>query len=160
MSYISRRFWWLEYSPTIGFWYKCSNRCSTKHQWGAKLRLALTRINIPYAVTASFAFTCSNGQYALRPAVAIQPVVKNTSPGFEALFLCRFNHISVEECKSRLRDLAQSDGNFKYHVNPAGKGYLRVSSIHSAMFWKEEELKFLSISSVTRGTSRGTNSSC
>lgn len=92
------------------------------------MRLALTWFNIPYAVTASFAFTCDNGQYALTPTLAIQHVVKNTSPGFEALFLCEIFKISVEECKRRLRDMYQSDVYFKHHVNPAGKGYLRVSS--------------------------------
>lgn len=128
MSYISRPFWWLEYTPIRGLWHKCSADCSTRCQWAAKLRLALTWINIPYAVTASFAFTCDNGQYALRPALAIQHVVKNTSPGFEALFLCEKLRISVDECKHRLRDMYQSDAYFKHHVNPAGKSYLRVSS--------------------------------
>ncbi|KAI7782004.1 ankyrin repeat-containing protein [Diaporthe eres] len=98
-------------------------------QWGAKLRLALTWINIPYAVTASFAFACESGQYALRPALAIQHVVKNTSPGFEALFLCETFNIRVEECKDRLRHMYQSDVYFKHHVNPAGKGYLRFAGV-------------------------------
>lgn len=127
MSYVSGRFWWLEFTPPSVLWHKCSTCCNTGCQWAAKLRLALTWINIPYAVTASFAFTCDNGQYALRPALAIQHVVKNTSPGFEALFLCETINISVEECKHRLRGIYQSDAYFKHHVNPAGKSYLRVS---------------------------------
>lgn len=127
MSYVSRPFWWLEFAPIRGLWHNCSTDCSTRCQWAAKLRLALTWINIPYAVTASFAFTCGNGQYALRPALAIQHVVKNTSPGFEALFLCETLRISVDECKDRLRSMCQSDVYFKNHVNPAGQSYLRVS---------------------------------
>lgn len=130
MSYVSRPFWWLEFTPIRGHWRKCSTDCNTRCRWAAKLRLALTWINIPYAVTASFAFTCDNGQYALKPALAIQHVVKNTSPGFEALFLCETLRISVDECKDRLRSMSQSDVYFKSHVNPAGKSYLRVSSSH------------------------------
>ncbi|KAL1848355.1 hypothetical protein Daus18300_013637 [Diaporthe australafricana] len=121
MSYAGGRFRWLEFTPTLGLRQNCTTRC----EWNAKLRLALTWLNIPLAVTASFGFSRRNGQYDLRPALSIQHVVRNTSPGFEALFLCRWSHISVEEGKRRLRDLYRSDGNFKHHVNPAGQSYLR-----------------------------------
>lgn len=126
-SFVSRSFWWLEFTPIKCIWHNCSADCSTRCHWAANLRLALTWINIPYAVTASFAFTCENGQYALKPALAIQHVVRNTSPGFEALFLCETLRISVDECKDRLRSMCQSDVYFKNHVNPSGKSYLRVS---------------------------------
>lgn len=128
LSYVSRRFWWLEFTPSMGLRHKCSTCSSTRCEWSAKLRLALTWINISYAVTVGFAFVRDSGQYDLKPALAIQHVVKNVSPGFEALFLCRHCFISVEETKHRLRDVYRSNPvHFKRHVNPAGKSYLRVS---------------------------------
>lgn len=160
MSYACGRFWWLEFTSNLGLWHNCNACCTTRCEWNAKLRLALTWLNIPLAVTASFAFTRKNGRYDLRPALAIQHVVRNTSPGFEALFLCRFSHISVEEGKRRLRDLYRSDANFKHHVNPAGESYLRVRPSHRAIFLRRSALNFGRNSSVPIGPSRMISSSC
>ncbi|KAG8160641.1 hypothetical protein KVR01_008905 [Diaporthe batatas] len=133
------RFWWLELTSTPGFWHKCSPRCPARCEWNAKLRLALTWLNIPFAVTASLGIASSNGQYALRPALSIQHVVRNTSPGFLAIELCKINALSVEESKQRLRDLSQTDKHFRDHVNPEGKGYLR----HLVSYpWWNQKLQF------------------
>lgn len=50
-----------------------------------------------------------------------------TSPGFETLWRCRENLITVEEARDKLVDLYRSDPTFKNHINSGGKSYVEVS---------------------------------
>lgn len=158
-SYAHGRFWWLEITSNPGFWHGCSPSCPKRCDWNVKLRLALTWLNIPFAVTGTLGFASKNGQFELRPALSIQHVVRNTSPGFKALFLCKIDVLSLEESKQRLRDLYRSDGHFKYHVNPAGESYIRVSYTICRVTLRQAALTFGSISSLTRGKTRISSSS-
>ena len=139
------RLWWLELSSTPGLSHTCRTGCARRCVWYAKLRMTLTWLNLPFAVTANFGFSSRNGQYELKPPLSFQHVVKNTSPGFEAIFLCGVNILSVGVCKQRLRDLARCDVYFKDHVNPEGQSYLRVSLTRCGMLLRRATLSVNSI---------------
>jgi hypothetical protein len=62
-----------------------------------------------------------------RPAFEVERIVPYTSPGFEILWRCQIDLITVEEAQKSLVDLYHSDPTFKDHVDPAGKSYIEVS---------------------------------
>lgn len=148
MGSVSGRFWWLDYTPLSSLWQNCGSKSCTKRRYEWKIRLALSRLHIPYAVIASLQYTSGLGRIGIRPALNTQQVVRNTSPGFQTLFLCRNYRISVEEGKQRLRDIYRSDpASFKSHVNPGGESYMRASVHHA--FRTRHKSNTRSISSVT-----------
>lgn len=125
-SSVSGRFWWFDYTPLSRLRHTCGSCNKWGYEW--KLRIALSQFDIPYAIICRLRLASNNANFELKPALTVQSVVKNTSPGFEALFLCEHLQISVEDSKQRLRDLYRSDSSFKLHVNPEGKSYLHVSA--------------------------------
>ncbi|KAH0424333.1 nacht and ankyrin domain protein [Colletotrichum camelliae] len=50
--------------------------------------------------------------------------VPYTSPGFEVMWRCENGMIEYQDARNRLIHLHQSDPNFRYHVNPAGRSYV------------------------------------
>ena len=61
-----------------------------------------------------------------RPAFEVERIVPYTSPGFETLWRCKEQLITIEEARDKLVDLYRSDPTFKNHVNPGGESYIEV----------------------------------
>ncbi|KAL3459196.1 hypothetical protein BJX64DRAFT_206727 [Aspergillus heterothallicus] len=122
---VSNRFWGFEYTPLSIFLKPCDNpRCTGRHyRWN--MRVALTRYGLPLAITAGLEFISAAGSYSLKPGLTAQHVVKYTSPGFQTLWLFSKHLITVTEAKKRLLDVHRSDPSMRYHVNPAGYGYVQ-----------------------------------
>ncbi|PMD37920.1 ankyrin [Hyaloscypha variabilis F] len=120
----NRRFWALEYTPLHIFRQACDNKSCNATEYGGTLSFALSQLGIPWSAIIQFHVLAEPGKFLFRPAFEMERIVRYTSPGFEALWRCQNNLITVEEARDRLTDLYRSDPTFKNHVNPSGKSYI------------------------------------
>jgi len=120
------RFWGFSYTPLSNVLQNpVACRCETSSR-GFNLRLALSQFGISRAIVLGFDIASEANSQTLRPVLALERIVKYTSPGFEALWRFDLKLISADEARKRLRSIFRSDPTFKYHRDPAGKGYLDV----------------------------------
>lgn len=122
----SGRLWTIEYTPISMSSIACNNlHCTaTRYRWS--VQFSLTKYGIPFRMHSALEFVLGSGRYALRPALAIERVVKYTSPGFEALWCFRKGLISLSETMERFRELKRSDPSLRQHVHPGGRNYVEV----------------------------------
>jgi hypothetical protein len=123
----TRRFWSLEYTPLSLFRQPCDNKSCSATKYGGTFRFALSQLGIRWAAVVQFHVLATPGKFLFRPAFEVERIVPYTSPGFEILWRCQIDLITVEEAQKSLVDLYHSDPTFKDHVDPAGKSYIEVS---------------------------------
>lgn len=129
--YIARttqRFWALEYTPLYMFGQPCDNASCNTTKYGGKFSFALSQLGFQWSAIIQFYILAAPGKFLFRPAFEIEQIVRYTSPGFETLWRCQNNEITVGEARDRLVQLYRSDPTFKNHVNPGGKSYIEVRS--------------------------------
>lgn len=120
------RFWRFEFTPLSTLFRRCDRKSCTARHHSLSIRIALTRIGIPFAALASFDMVVGEGKYSIMPSLTLHSVVKNTSPGFELLWRCSTSQIEWPEAEDAFMALYRSDSNMVYHVDGMGKGYLEV----------------------------------
>lgn len=123
----ARRFWSLEYTPLSSFRQPCDNKSCSATKYGGTFRFALSQLGIRWAAVVQFHVLATPGTFLFRPAFEVERIVPYTSPGFEILWRCQIDLITVEEAQNSLVDLYHSDPTFKNHVSPAGESYIEVS---------------------------------
>lgn len=123
------RYWGFEYTPMSIIFGKCDNRrCDMKNiRW--RVRLAFNRLSIRWAFLIDLEVILGTQTYSLRPALCLQRVVNYTSPGFETLWKCKHDYISLSEAQNQLRMLDRSQSPLRHHVNPSGNNYIRVNRL-------------------------------
>jgi len=104
----------------------CDNKSCNATEYGGAFSFALSQLGIPWSAIIQFYVLAEPGKFLFRPAFEIERIVRYTSPGFEVLWRCKKNLITVEEARDRLIDLYRSDPTFKNHVNPIGMSYIEV----------------------------------
>jgi hypothetical protein len=122
----TRRFWSLEYTPLDVFRQTCDNKSCNATKYGGTFSVALSQLGIRWSAIIQFHILAAPGKFLFRPAFEMERIVPYTSPGFETLWRCEQDLITVEEARDSLIDLYRSDPTFKNHVNPAGKSYIEV----------------------------------
>jgi hypothetical protein len=122
----TRRFWALEYTPLDAFRQTCDNKSCNVTKYGGTFSFALSQLGIRWSAIIQFHILAAPGKFLFRPAFEVERIVSYTSPGFETLWRCQKDLITVEEALDRLVDLYRSDPSFKNHVNPGGKSYIEV----------------------------------
>jgi hypothetical protein len=120
--------WTLELNPILAFLRRTPNCRCDAICFRVNLRLALAQYGIYKVFTMGLDLLFEAGRYTIHSALRIDCVVKNTSPGFEALWLCSMGVITFVEAKERLVELERSDTTFRQHVNPDGRSYMHVSA--------------------------------
>ncbi|KAL5357439.1 hypothetical protein BJX96DRAFT_163083 [Aspergillus floccosus] len=75
-----------------------------------------------YTPLSMFSMACNNPH-----SLAIERVVKYTSPGFETLWSFRRGLLSLSETQERFRELKKSEPSLKQHVHPGGRNYVQES---------------------------------
>ena len=123
---ITRRFWALEYSPLDVFRQTCDSKSCNVTKYGGTFSFALSQLGIRWSAIIQFHILATPGKFLFRPVFEVERIVPYTSPGFETLWRCQEDLITVEEARDRLVDLYRSDPTFKNHVNPGGKSYIEV----------------------------------
>ncbi|CEL11003.1 hypothetical protein ASPCAL14110 [Aspergillus calidoustus] len=134
----SRQLWGFEYTPLSIVLRPCDNTRCTGRRYRWNLRLSLTRYGFPIAVIAGLEFVSAAGTYALRPALTAQGVVRYTSPGFQTPWLFERGLISLQEAKQRFLELRKADPSMRYHMNPAGCGYVQELMLSYANLTQQE----------------------
>jgi hypothetical protein len=122
----SRRFWALEYTPLDVFRQTCDSKSCNVTKYGGTFSLALSQLGIRWSAIIQFHILTAPGKFLFRPVFEVERIVPYTSPGFEILWRCQNDLITVEEARDRLVDLYRSDPTFKSHVGPDGKSYIEV----------------------------------
>ncbi|KAI3319693.1 hypothetical protein HD806DRAFT_508770 [Xylariaceae sp. AK1471] len=122
---ISKRFWGIEFTPISVLLKKPTTSWCDSRWFRFQLRVALSQYGIPRAIILGIDFALSSGGITLRPALQTQVIVNYTSPGFEAIWRCKHELISVEDACAKLVALSRSDPTFKYHRDPGGNNYVQ-----------------------------------
>ncbi|KAI8719737.1 hypothetical protein NCS52_00755300 [Fusarium sp. LHS14.1] len=122
---ISGRFWFLQYTPLSSFIGKPSGKVPGCRCMSLRLRMALSRFGVPYAIVAGIGFMVDGSGLELRPALRAERIVNYTSPGFETIWRLDNGLISLSEARERFIELHRSDSSLRYHKDPSGKGYIQ-----------------------------------
>lgn len=124
---VSGRFWFLQYTPLSSFIRKPNDKASGCRCMSLRLRMALSRFGIPYAIVAGIGFMVDGSGLELRPALRAERIVNYTSPGFETIWRLDHGLISLSEARERFIKLHRSSGSLRYDKDPSGQSYIQVS---------------------------------
>ncbi|KAK2773911.1 nacht and ankyrin domain protein [Colletotrichum kahawae] len=122
---VSGRFWALDHS-LMGIFQTCNVEECNAAKYGANFRLALTQLGIHRSIVIKVHFLSGSGSFSPSFSLQTECTVPYTSPGFEVMWRCENGMIEYQDARNRLIHLHQSDPNFRYHVNPAGRSYVEV----------------------------------
>jgi len=120
------RFVQFEYTPLDVFRQTCDQKSCNVTKYGGKFSFALSQFGIRWCAIIQFHVLAAPGKVLFRPAFEVERIVPYTSPGFEILWRCKHDLISVDEAQDRLVILYRSDPTFKNHVDPSGMSYIEV----------------------------------
>ncbi|RSL52449.1 hypothetical protein CEP54_010901 [Fusarium duplospermum] len=129
---VSGRFWFLQYTPLSSFFGKPNDRPGCRCI-SLRLRMALSRFGVPYAIVAGIGFMVDGSGVELRPALRAERIVNYTSPGFEIIWRLENCLISLPEARQRFIELHQSNGPLGCHKDPSGNSYIKTLLQHP---WK------------------------
>ncbi|KAH7323085.1 hypothetical protein B0I35DRAFT_192968 [Stachybotrys elegans] len=121
---VTNRFWSFEYTPLSIMLGNCDDRKCNGRRYRISFRVAMSQLGLPWAVTAGFTMQSEARGLSLYPSLNAQRVVKYTSPGFKLLHELKWHIIEIDEFVVRFRELWRNNPGMKYHVNPAGQGYI------------------------------------
>jgi hypothetical protein len=121
-----QRFWALEYTPLHVFQQACDNKSCNTTKYGGSFRIALSQLGIRWSAVIQFHILAAPGKFLFRPSFDVERIVPYTSSGFETLWRCKNNLITLEEARDKFVDLHRSDPTFKDHVDPGGESYIEV----------------------------------
>lgn len=124
---VSGRFWFLQYTPLSSFIRKPNDKAPGCSCMSLRLRMALSRFGLPYAIVAGIGFMVDGSGLELRPALRAEKIINYTSPGFETIWRLGNGLISLSEACERFIELHRSNGSLRYDKDPSGKSYIQVS---------------------------------
>ncbi|KAK9424960.1 hypothetical protein SUNI508_13281 [Seiridium unicorne] len=124
-GHITSRFWDFEYTPLSMILSPCSNSQCNARRYKSEIRVALTQLGWPWAVTVGLEMNCSFGTYSLKPSLQVKEhVVRYTSRGFRLIMELKEGLSDWRSVVTEFREMYQQDERMILHVNPAGHGYI------------------------------------
>ncbi|CAM1509802.1 Fc.00g001370.m01.CDS01 [Cosmosporella sp. VM-42] len=129
---MSGKFWCLQYSPFGGLLKTCDNTTCTARRYRVHMRVALSRLGVPWAVVFGLDLAAEPGKFGLQPALHLERIANFTAPGFEILWKLSEDILKWEDAESQFRVLYKSDPTFVNQVDPRGHGYLEKAVSHGA----------------------------
>ncbi|KAJ3471747.1 hypothetical protein MRS44_001846 [Fusarium solani] len=143
LTSVSGRFWFLQYTPLSSFIGKPNDKASGCRCMSLRLRMALSRFGVPYAIVASIGFQVDGPGVELRPALRTERIVNYTSPGFETIWRLENGFISLSDARARFIQLYQSEGPLRDHKDPAGNSYIQTLFRYPWKFAQDDQFALL-----------------
>ncbi|KAJ3517500.1 hypothetical protein NM208_g14693 [Fusarium decemcellulare] len=109
---MSGRWWRLQYSPLAEILKSCNDPACTSRRHRLNIRVALSRLGVPWTVAFGLDLNTEPGRYWLQPALQIERVVKHTTPGFVILYKLSKKRLDWEDAQTQFRDFYKSDPGF------------------------------------------------
>jgi hypothetical protein len=126
LSRSDRRFWLLELPSLSALWNACDQPSCNRRQYRAYMWIGLTRIGVPFAITASLEVLLVSAKISISPSLAVERIVKYTSPDFVLLWKCQSGQIQWTEAREEFEDIVRSGKTSMDDVNPGGRSLLEV----------------------------------
>jgi hypothetical protein len=116
----------LELPSLSTLWNTCNQISCTRRQHHAYVWIGFTRIGVPFAISASLEVLLASVKFSITPSLAIERIVKYTSPGFELLWKCQSGQLQWPEAKENFVDIIRSGKASVNDINPRGQSLLEV----------------------------------
>lgn len=127
---VEKRFSALQYTPLSTILGSCDNPDCSGRRHHLAFRVAFSQLGIPWAASFGLHFSIEAGKYSLMPSLQIEHVVRYTSPGFILLAEIQEGITPWLQGRQKFVEMFQKDRYMKDHVNPSGRSYIEVFTLH------------------------------